>query len=83
MYNIFEAPFVREMCDITSNMYRMGWDERNGGNISYRLKAEEVEAYLDTKRVLRTLPLDFDASFIRGEYFIVTGTGRYFKNIEK
>ncbi len=83
MYNIYEAPFVKEMCDITANMYRMGWDERNGGNISYRLKEEEVKAYLDTARVQRTLPLDFDASYIRGEYFIVTGTGRYFKNIEK
>ena len=82
MYNIYEAPFVKEMCDITANMYRMGWDERNGGSISYRLKEEEVKAYLDAARVQRTLPSDFDASYIRGEYFIVTGTGRYFKKIE-
>ena len=31
MKNIFEAPFVVEMMRITANMYRQGWDERNGG----------------------------------------------------
>ena len=31
--DITTAPFVREMCDTCANMYRLGWDERNGGNI--------------------------------------------------
>ena len=35
MKDILTAPFVKEMCDTTANMYRLGWDERNGGNISY------------------------------------------------
>ena len=35
MKDIMTAPFVREMCETTANMYRLGWDERNGGNISY------------------------------------------------
>ena len=35
MKDILTAPFVREMCETTANMYRLGWDERNGGNISY------------------------------------------------
>ena len=25
------APFVQEMIQATTNMYRLGWDERNGG----------------------------------------------------
>jgi len=29
MKDILTAPFVREMCDTTANMYRLGWDERN------------------------------------------------------
>ena len=37
MKNILDAPFVREMCATTANMYRLGWDERNGGQISYML----------------------------------------------
>ncbi len=81
MNNIFEAPFVKEMCDTTANMYRLGWDERNGGNISYLLDPAMAEAYLDPKTVLRTLPLDFDASPLAGRYLIVTATGKYFKNV--
>ena len=88
MKNSLEAPFVREMCETTANMYRLGWDERNGGNISYLLKEEEVAEYLDLKKVIRTIPLmgvnevDFDASPLEGKIFIVTGTGKYFKNVE-
>ena len=37
MKNIKEAGFLKEMCDITANMYRLGWDERNGGNVSLLL----------------------------------------------
>lgn len=28
MKDILTAPFVKEMCDTTANMYRLGWDER-------------------------------------------------------
>ncbi|MGM9682656.1 MAG: rhamnulose-1-phosphate aldolase [Eubacteriales bacterium] len=81
--NVFNAPFVREMCDATANMYRLGWDERNGGNISYLLKEEEVAEYLDTGKVIRTISIGFSAKELAGKYFIVTGTGKYFKNVEK
>ena len=80
--NIFEAPFVKEMSEITANMYRLGWDERNGGNISYLLTEEEVSAALDTAHVLRRIPTGFDAKPLIGKYFIVTGTGKYFKNVK-
>ncbi len=83
MKNIFEAPFIREMCDITANMYRQGWDERNGGNVSYMLDPEEVGEYLDLNHVIRTIPIKFHAETLIGEIFIVTGTGKYFKNVEK
>ncbi len=81
MKDIFTAPFVEEMKQTTANMYRLGWDERNGGNISYLLDENEVVEYLDLTKVIRSLPLGFDASAIRGKIFIVTGTGKYFKNI--
>ena len=81
--NILEAPFVREMCEATANMYRLGWDERNGGNISYLLDEEKVGEYLDLDNVIRTIPTGFDASALIGKIFIVTGTGKYFKNVEK
>lgn len=82
MKNILEAPFVKELCKITSNMYRLGWDERNGGNVSVLLDEEQVKEYLDTDKVLRVIPTGFDAKELSGRYFIVTGTGKYFKNVE-
>ncbi len=82
MKDILTAPFVEEMKQTTANMYRLGWDERNGGNISYLLREEEVAEYLDTTRVIRTIPTGFDAKPLIGKYFIVTGTGKYFKNVQ-
>lgn len=82
MKNILEAPFVKELCKITSNMYRQGWDERNGGNVSVLLDEEQVGEYLDTDKVLRVITTGFDAKELVGKYFIVTGTGKYFKNVE-
>ena len=82
MKDIFTAPFVKEMCKTTANMYRLGWDERNGGNISYMLDEKEVAEYLDLNCVLRTIPTGFDATELIGRIFIVTGTGKYFKNVE-
>lgn len=82
MKNILEAPFVQNVCKTASNMYRLGWDERNGGNVSVLLDEEQVKEYLDTDKVLRVIPTGFDAKELVGKYFIVTGTGKYFKNVE-
>ena len=43
MRNIFEAPFIKDITDTTANMYRLGWNERNGGNISMILEEKEIE----------------------------------------
>ena len=89
MKDILKAKFVREMCATASNMYRLGWDERNGGNISYMLDEREVAEYLDTEKALREIPImgvnsvEADLSPLEGRIFLVTGTGKYFKNVEK
>ena len=80
--DILQAPFVKEMRAVTANMYRLGWDERNGGNISYLLDEAEVGQYLDLSHVLREIPTGFSAKPLVGKIFIVTGTGKYFKNVD-
>ena len=65
-----------------TNLYRLGWDERNGGNLSYLLYDEDIDGYLDTDKVIREIPISFDASAIAGKIFLVTGTGKYFKNVQ-
>ncbi len=82
MKDILAAPFIEEMKKTTANMYRLGWAERNGGNISLLLETEQVAEYLDLTKVIRTIPTGFDATEIKGKIFLVTGTGKYFKNVE-
>ena len=82
MKNILEAKFMVEAVRTLTNLYRLGWDERNGGNLSYLLYDEDIEGYLDTDKVIREIPMSFDASAIAGKLFLVTGTGKYFKNVQ-
>ncbi|OWR32471.1 rhamnulose-1-phosphate aldolase [Saccharibacillus sp. O23] len=76
-----EIPFVREMAEITQHMWRNGWDERNGGNVSYILDEAEVAKYLDIHNVIRVIEPAFPVNELAGKYFIVTGSGKYFKNV--
>ena len=82
MKDILTAPFMVEMIRTTTNMYAHGWDERNGGNISLLLSEAEVAEYLDVSAVIRDIPTGFDAPTLEGKYFLVTGTGKYFKNVQ-
>ncbi len=88
MKDILTAPFLIEFEKTASNMYRLGWDERNGGNISYLLDEKEVAQYLDLNHVIRDIPFagiqssSLDAKKVAGKIFLVTGTGKYFKNVE-
>ena len=76
-------PHVQEFCHITDHAYRLGWDERNGGNLSLRIDDPAVIAAYAHAAVLRTLTLDFHAPSLAGQLFLVTGTGRYFRNVSR
>ena len=82
MKDILTAPYVVEMIRTTANMYSHGWDERNGGNISLLLSEEETAEYLDVSAVRRELPTGFEVPALDGKYFLITGTGKYFKNVQ-
>lgn len=81
IHNIYEAPFIKEMCEATRNLWTNGWAERNGGNISYRIDEEEVSFYLDTDRVLSEVDLGFKIPELANLIFLVSGSGKYFKNV--
>ncbi len=81
MKDILSAPFLIEMVRTTTNMYAHGWDERNGGNISLLLDEAEVSEYL-AMQPIRTLETGFTAPELDGKIFLVTGTGKYFKNVQ-
>ncbi len=82
MKDVLTAPFMTEMIRTLTTMYQHGWDERNGGNVSLLLKDEEISAYLDPGKTLREIPTGFEAPELEGKTFLVTGTGKYFKNVQ-
>ena len=72
----FMKSFIR-LCD---DGWQQGWHERNGGNLSYRLKDEDVD---DIKKYLKPEgweSIGVSVPELKGEYFAVTGTGKYFRN---
>ena len=45
MYSsVLEAPFVKGYVKMANEGYERCWHERNGGNLSYRIKPEEIES---------------------------------------
>ena len=61
-----------------------GWHERNGGNLSYRMRVEEVEEVrelLDENKEWQEIGTEVPS--LANEYFMVTGSGKYFRNVEQ
>ena len=59
MKNILEAPFMVEAIRTLTNLYRLGWDERNGGNLSVLVDEKVLAEYIDTSVVIRNIPIFF------------------------
>lgn len=75
---------LEEVTDILDHLYVHGWDERNGGNLSYIAKEEEVAEVCSLDADLgRFVYPDVDLGILIGRYFVITGTGKYFKNAKK
>jgi rhamnulose-1-phosphate aldolase len=74
--------FVTDMVKITSDAWLKGWDERNGGNVSIRLLDQDVQPYLAGWHESRVLLLEEPLPDLADEYFLVTGSGKYFRNVQ-
>lgn len=82
--------FINELCHVTYDMWNKGWDEYNGGNVSYRLKENEVKTlekdlaktlysfYPDNR--IETEVLDVP-KHIQGEYILITASGSHFRTL--
>ncbi len=79
--DIKNADFITEIRELTRNMYRLGWNERNGGNVSVLIRPEEIAAYETQLKPIRQLWLSMKFPELAGRCFLVTGTGKYFKNV--
>jgi rhamnulose-1-phosphate aldolase len=77
---IEESWFVRAMVKATSDMWLKGWDERNGGNVSLRVDAEDIKPYRQHFTAVREMALGETVAELAGQLYLVTGTGKYFRN---
>ncbi|WP_068112389.1 rhamnulose-1-phosphate aldolase [Tropicimonas marinistellae] len=76
--------FVEEMAPFVRLCWDMGWNEANGGNVSWRLPTDEITAIL-RRRFPRAkenpaVPLQRAQPTLDGEYFLVTGSGQFFRH---
>ena len=59
------------------------WHERNGGNLTYLMDQEEVDAcrpyFKDTPG--EWVKMDVQADNLKNAHFIATGSGKYFRNV--
>ena len=80
IYNIDCVEGFMRMCN---DGWLQGWHERNGGNLTYRMKAEDVEACRPYfKEPGEWVNMGVQAENLAGEYFITTGSGKFFRNVE-
>lgn len=79
---VVDAQFVKGFIRTCDDGFAQNWHERNGGNLSYRIKSEEIEAVKDDLSFDKPwLAIGADVPNLAGEYFLVTGSGKYFRNV--
>lgn len=76
-----DAKFVQGFIRMANDGWEQGWHERNGGNLSYRVKPEEVQQVKDQIRPGEWKAIGTSVPGLAGEYFLVTGSGKYFRNV--
>lgn len=83
MQTIINSWFVQGMIKATSDAWLKGWDERNGGNLTLRLDATDIAPYeADFHPTPRYIALSQPMPVLAGQAFIVTGSGKFFRNVQ-
>ena len=81
---IEEVLAVEGFIRLCTDGWEQGWHERNGGNLTYRMKKEDVDAarpfFDETPRPWVNMGVQADN--LAGEYFITTGSGRFMRNVQ-
>ncbi len=79
---ILDTKVIRDYIRMCNDGWEQNWHERNGGNLTYRMRPEEIEEcrpYFSTERPW--VEMGVQADNLKGEYFISTGSGKFFRNV--
>lgn len=79
--DFLDAEFVQGFIRMANDGWEQGWHERNGGNLSYRVKDEEIEKVKENFQPGEWQAIGIAVPELAGEYFLVTGSGKYFRNV--
>jgi len=78
---MMEAKFVQGFMRMCDDGWLQGWHECHGGNLTYRVKEEEVD--MVREELTEEHPwTDMSVTIpeLAGEYFLTTGSGKFFRN---
>ncbi len=81
MGKVTDAEFVKGFIRMADDGWNLGFHERNGGNLSYRIKEEEVKSIKECFAPAEWKEIGTEVPELAGEYFLVTGSGKYFRNV--
>ncbi len=81
--SMLDASVIQDYIKMCDDAWQQGWHERNAGNLTYRMteeEAEECSLYFDYDG--EWIDMGVTAKNLAGEFFITTGAGKYFRNVE-
>lgn len=78
---VLDAEFMQGFIRMANDGWELGWHERNGGNLSYRIKPEEVDSVRENFQPKEWMEIGTTVPRLAGEYFLVTGSGKFFRNV--
>ena len=82
--------YIHKLCHVTYDMWNKGWDEYNGGNVSYRLTKDEAESletdligtsyayYSEDRKEVEVLDVP---EHVQGEFILITASGSQFRTL--
>lgn len=79
---ILDIKVIKDYIRMCNDGWEQGWHERNGGNLTYRMKPEEVEEcrpYFSYEKPW--VNMGVQAENLKNEFFISTGSGKFFRNV--
>ena len=75
--------FIKGFSRVCQDGYDQGWHERNGGNLTYRMKPEETKEVEEIlSREGAWIPIGTSVPRLSGEHFLVSGSGKFFRNMQ-
>ena len=79
---ITDIKIVRDYIRMCTDGWEQGWHERNGGNLTYRMRPGEVaECRPFFGAPGEWVRMGVTGANLAGEYFLTTGSGKYFRNV--